>query len=60
MTLYRIKDHVDISGGPMIANTNFLGRRCTIAAVIIFFKLNIFGNTYNIYLFPKLFLGSSN
>ena len=44
----------------MIGNTNFLGRRCTIAAVIIFFKLNIFGNTYNIYLFPKLFLGSSN
>lgn len=32
VTLYRVKDHVDISGGPMIANTNFLGRRCTIAA----------------------------
>ena len=33
VTLYRVKDHVDISGGPMVANTNFLGRRCTIASV---------------------------
>ena len=42
MTLYRVKDHVDISGGPMIANTNFLGRRCTIAAVIYSFIFHFF------------------
>ncbi len=33
VTLYKVGDHVDISRGPMVANTNFLGRRCTIAAV---------------------------
>ncbi len=33
VTLYRVSDHVDISGGPMVANTCFLGRRCTIASV---------------------------
>ena len=33
VTLYRVKNHVDISSGPMVANSNFLGRRCTIAAV---------------------------
>merc|ERR1711997_1183402 len=33
VTLYRVGDHVDISGGPMVADTSFLGRRCTIAAV---------------------------
>jgi len=32
VTLYRVKNHVDISSGPMVANSNFLGRRCTIAA----------------------------
>ena len=40
MTLYRVKNHVDISSGPMVANSNFLGRRCTIAAVspfVLFF-----------------------
>lgn len=30
--LYRIGDHIDISRGPMIGNTDLLGR-CTIAAV---------------------------
>ncbi|XP_026688367.1 39S ribosomal protein L39, mitochondrial-like, partial [Diaphorina citri] len=29
--VYRIKDHIDISRGPMMSNTNHLGR-CTIAA----------------------------
>jgi len=32
VTLYRVKNHVDISNGPMVANSNFLGRRCTIAS----------------------------
>ncbi len=32
VTLYRVNNHVDISAGPMMANTSFLGRRCTIAA----------------------------
>ncbi|XP_071447956.1 large ribosomal subunit protein mL39 isoform X2 [Hetaerina americana] len=32
VTLYRFKDHIDISRGPMIANSAFIGR-CTIAAV---------------------------
>ncbi len=31
MTLYRVGEHVDISRGPMVGNTGFLGRRCTIA-----------------------------
>ncbi len=33
VTLYRVGDHVDISKGPMVGDTSFLGRRCTIAAV---------------------------
>ncbi|XP_065201716.1 large ribosomal subunit protein mL39 [Planococcus citri] len=32
VTLYRIGDHIDISRGPMVGNTWFLGR-CTISAV---------------------------
>ncbi|XP_050441852.1 39S ribosomal protein L39, mitochondrial [Adelges cooleyi] len=32
VTLYRIGDHIDISKGPMIGNTDLLGR-CTLAAV---------------------------
>ena len=43
VTLYRVKNHVDISSGPMVANSNFLGRRCTIAAVspfVLFFCLS--------------------
>eukprot|EP00088_Acartia_fossae_P028070 TRINITY_DN28846_c0_g1_i1.p1 TRINITY_DN28846_c0_g1~~TRINITY_DN28846_c0_g1_i1.p1 ORF type:complete len:349 (-),score=79.70 TRINITY_DN28846_c0_g1_i1:117-1163(-) len=32
ITLYRIGDYVDISGGPMVGNTSFLGRRCTVSA----------------------------
>ncbi|XP_046385403.1 39S ribosomal protein L39, mitochondrial [Ischnura elegans] len=32
VTLYRFQDHIDISRGPMIANSAFIGR-CTIAAV---------------------------
>ena len=39
VTLYRVKNHVDISSGPMVANSNFLGRRCTIAAVSPFVSL---------------------
>ena len=42
MTLYRVKNHVDISSGPMVANSNFLGRRCTIAAVSPFVSLFLF------------------
>jgi len=30
VTLYRVGDHVDISAGPMMGDTTFLGRRCTI------------------------------
>lgn len=33
VTVYRVGDHVDISRGPMVADTGFLGRRCTVAAV---------------------------
>jgi len=33
VTVYRVNKHVDISSGPMVANTNFLGRRCTITSV---------------------------
>ena len=32
VTLYRVGNHVDVSGGPMVGDTSFLGRRCTIAA----------------------------
>jgi len=32
VTLYRVGEHVDISAGPMVGNTSFLGRRCTVAA----------------------------
>lgn len=32
VTLYRVGDHIDISGGPMVGNTSFVGRRCTVAA----------------------------
>jgi len=32
VTLYRMGEHVDISGGPMVANSSFVGRRCTVAA----------------------------
>jgi large subunit ribosomal protein L39 len=32
ITLYRVGDYVDISGGPMVGSTAFLGRRCTIPA----------------------------
>ena len=38
VTLYRVFNHVDISGGPMIGNTNFLGRRCTITVVCLDFS----------------------
>ena len=30
VTLYKVGDHVDISAGPMMGDTSFLGRRCTI------------------------------
>jgi len=30
VTLYRVGDHVDISAGPMMGDSSFLGRRCTI------------------------------
>merc|ERR1719384_1297716 len=30
VTLYKVGDHVDISAGPMIGDTSFLGRRCTV------------------------------
>lgn len=30
ITLYRVGDHVDISAGPMVGDTSFLGRRCTV------------------------------
>ncbi|KAI4501800.1 hypothetical protein M0802_003135 [Mischocyttarus mexicanus] len=32
VTLYRIGDHIDISKGPMVGNTNLIGR-CTVAAI---------------------------
>lgn len=32
VTLYKVGDYVDISGGPMVADTSFLGRRCTVPA----------------------------
>jgi len=32
VTLYKAGDHVDISRGPMVGNTSFLGRRCSIMA----------------------------
>nr|ACO15515.1 Mitochondrial 39S ribosomal protein L39 [Caligus clemensi] len=32
VTLYRLGEHVDISGGPMVGNSGFLGRRCSIMA----------------------------
>lgn len=30
VTLYKVGEHVDISGGPMVGDSSFLGRRCTI------------------------------
>jgi len=30
VTLYKVGDHVDISTGPMIGDTSFVGRRCTV------------------------------
>lgn len=41
ITLYKIGDHVDISGGPMVGSTKFLGRRCTISAAHKIFHNNI-------------------
>jgi len=32
VTLYKVGDHVDMSGGPMVGDTTFLGRRCTVPA----------------------------
>lgn len=32
ITMYRLGDHVDISRGPMVGDSSFLGRRCTITA----------------------------
>jgi large subunit ribosomal protein L39 len=32
VTLYKVGDHVDMSKGPMVGDSSFLGRRCTIAA----------------------------
>ena len=32
VTLYKVGDHVDMSAGPMVGDTSFLGRRCTIPA----------------------------
>jgi len=32
ITVYRVGDHVDMSTGPMVGSTRFLGRRCTIPA----------------------------
>jgi len=39
--LYRIGDHIDISKGPMIGNTDLLGR-CTITAVCYYKEILIF------------------
>ena len=30
VTVYKVGDHVDISAGPMVGDTTFLGRRCTV------------------------------
>lgn len=30
VTLYKVGSHVDMSGGPMVADSSFLGRRCTV------------------------------
>jgi len=30
ISLYKVGDHVDMSAGPMVGSTKFLGRRCTI------------------------------
>ena len=30
VTVYKVGDHVDMSAGPMMGDTSFLGRRCTI------------------------------
>jgi len=30
LTVYKVGDHVDISKGPMVGDTSFVGRRCTI------------------------------
>ena len=54
VTLYRVNDHVDISTGPMIANTSFLGRRCTIASVSLTYIMKR-GNKLN----SDSFLGDS-
>lgn len=37
IVLYRIGDHIDISRGPMVGNTSFLGR-CTVSAVSLIYK----------------------
>lgn len=50
ITLYRIGDHIDISKGPMIGNTNLIGR-CTITAVH-----NITDTEENIYRFQGIAL----
>lgn len=41
ITLYRMGDHVDMSGGPMVASSKFIGRRCTIPAAHKIFHNNI-------------------
>lgn len=45
VTLYRVGDHIDISKGPMIANTSFLGR-CSIASA---HKISSAEDSCNIY-----------
>jgi large subunit ribosomal protein L39 len=32
VTLYKVGNHVDMSKGPMVGDSSFIGRRCTIAA----------------------------
>jgi large subunit ribosomal protein L39 len=45
VTLYRIDDHIDISKGPMVANSSFV-HRCKIAST---HKISNPGDSYNLY-----------
>jgi len=40
LTIYKVGDHIDISSGPMVGDTSFIGRRCTIPVAHKIFRDN--------------------
>jgi len=40
LTVYKVGDHVDISSGPMVGDSSFIGRRCTVPVAHKIYKDN--------------------